>query len=71
MTQLSVNKLDNLDWRFAVSSASSDINKIGQTFLQMKMTIDGKDVFFELSLLQFFAFLSEMEKIKSQLDSFQ
>lgn len=89
MSQFYVNKVDNIDWKFAVASASSEVNQVGQTFLQMKMTIGGKDVFFglllsnihslyitrlillELSLVQFFAFLSEMEQIKAHLDSYQ
>jgi hypothetical protein len=84
MTQFHVNKLENIDWKFAVATASSEINQIGQTFIQIKLTIGGKDTFFglcmlffevlffflELSLTQFFAFLAEMEKIKSHLDSY-
>ena len=48
MSQFYVNKVENIDWKFAVSAASSEVNQIGQTFLQMKMTIGGKDVFFGL-----------------------
>ena len=94
MSHFYVNKVDNIDWKFAVAAASSEIDQLGQSFLQMKITIGGKDVFFgfsypvppyttslflyffhlpllELSLAQFFDFLSEMEKIKANLDSYQ
>lgn len=46
MSQFYVNKVENIDWKFAVAAASSEVDQIGQTFLQMKMTIGGKDVFF-------------------------
>jgi hypothetical protein len=46
MAQFYVNKLENIDWKFAVATASSEINQIGQTFIQIKLTIGGKDTFF-------------------------
>ena len=47
--------------------------QIGSTFLQLKMVVDKgagvtEDVFMELSLPQFYDFLSQMEKAKTYVD---
>ncbi|XP_062522679.1 COMM domain-containing protein 7-like [Corticium candelabrum] len=69
---LTVNRLVDMDWRFGVTAASSDVKKAGTTFLQVKFTLDRgtetEDVFMELTLQQFYQFLHEMEKAKTSLD---
>ena len=51
----------------------SVVAQIGSTFLQLKMVVDKgagvtEDVFMELSLPQFYDFLSQMEKAKTYVD---
>jgi len=68
-------RLIDMDWSFGVTAASDDINNVGRTFLQLKLTLErdasreGCDVvFMELSLEQFYQFLASMEKCKSYID---
>lgn len=46
---LTVNQLTDMQWRFGVTSGSSEVRKSGKTFLQMKLTINNgvknEDVF--------------------------
>eukprot|EP01080_Neovahlkampfia_damariscottae_P001692 gene1692-461_t len=70
VSKLSVNSLNDIDWRFGVSVSSSELSEVGATFLQLKLNINGKDEFIELDLPQFYNFLHEMEKGKSLLDFF-
>merc|ERR550519_1157684 len=70
---LAVNQLVDLQWKFGVTAASSDINLVGNTFLQMKWTIKNdvgklETLCMELSLPQFYKFLHEMEKAKTSMD---
>merc|ERR1711942_131937 len=70
---LSVNQLIDLQWKFGVTAASSDIQLVGNTFLQMKWTVKGEDgkletICMELSLPQFYKFLHEMEKAKASME---
>merc|ERR1712228_192676 len=70
---LSVNQLVDLQWKFGVTAASSDIQLVGNTFLQMKWTVKGEDgkletICMELSLPQFYKFLHEMEKAKASME---
>ncbi|KAL5517086.1 hypothetical protein EMCRGX_G002555 [Ephydatia muelleri] len=71
---LTVNQLVDMEWRFGVTAADSDMKKVGNNFLQLKLVLNkgGKteDVFMELTLNQFYSFLHEMEKVKSSLDYF-
>ncbi|WAR26315.1 COMD7-like protein [Mya arenaria] len=59
--------LDNL-----VTAASSELDKVGNTFLQLKLVINtGNGVtnsYMELTLPQFYSFLHEMEKAKASLE---
>ena len=62
-----------MDWNFGVTAASDDINNVGRTFLQLKLTLEsgggGLDVvFMELSLEHFYQFLASMEKCKSYIE---
>ncbi|KAM4652616.1 microtubule-associated protein RP/EB family member 1-like [Discoglossus pictus] len=71
---LSINQLLDMEWKFGVTAASSELEKAGSIFLQMKMIIK-KDhvpeaVYVELTLPQFYSFLHEMERAKSSLECF-
>ena len=69
-----VNQLVDMEWKFGVTAASSDLKVVGQTFLQLKLVVDRggrhEDVFMEMTLPQFYAFLHEMERAKSTLEYF-
>uniref|UniRef100_A0A7S2DBL4 COMM domain-containing protein n=1 Tax=Octactis speculum TaxID=3111310 RepID=A0A7S2DBL4_9STRA len=70
---LAANQLVDMEWKFGVTAASSEIAQIGSTFLHMKLVIDRgngsrEDVFMELSLPQFYEFMADMEKVKSYMD---
>ena len=72
---ISSNRLIDMDWSFGVSVCSNDSDQISKTFLQVKFRVESietrggvKDIFFELSLEQFYTFLAQMEKCKSLLD---
>jgi len=69
---LMVNQLVDIEWKFGVTASSSELDKVGNTFLQMKLVINTgngiKNVFLELTLPQFYSFLHEMEKAKASLD---
>ncbi|MCF8884128.1 hypothetical protein L5849_15660, partial [Erythrobacter sp. SN021] len=53
-TTLMVNQLIDMDWKFGVTAASSELNKVGSTFLQLKLVLDKghttDEVHMELSL---------------------
>ncbi|GFQ77095.1 COMM domain-containing protein 7 [Trichonephila clavata] len=68
-----INPLIDIEWKFGVSSASSQLNTVGNVFLQMKLEVDQgngrtKIVCFELQLSEFYSFLHEMERARASLD---
>ena len=71
---LKANHLVDLDWNFGVTAASSEMEQVGAAFLQLKLSMDkgenggAQDVFLELSVDQFYSFLSSMEQCKRFLD---
>ncbi|KAF2074158.1 hypothetical protein CYY_004529 [Polysphondylium violaceum] len=75
---LSVNQVLDMQWRFGVTTATSENTSSKQqssTFLQLKLVLDKgdnikEDVHMELTLPQFYQFLKEMEKAKSSLEYF-
>lgn len=71
---LMVNELVDMDWRFGVTSSTSEMFRVGSTFLQLKLVLNKgvtkENVSMELSLPQFYQFLHEMEKAKASLDFF-
>ncbi|KAL6076342.1 COMM domain-containing protein 7 [Balamuthia mandrillaris] len=72
---LMVNELVDLEWRFGVTSATSEVFRVGTSFLQLKLALNkGGDkteyVNMELTLPQFYQFFHEMEKAKMNLDFF-
>lgn len=78
---IAANELVDMDWSFGVTASSNDCDQMGKTYLQMKLTIRNdddatttgiggvRDVFVELSLDQFYSFLSQIERCKSYLDA--
>mmetsp|Transcript_17512 Transcript_17512/g.24300 ORF Transcript_17512/g.24300 Transcript_17512/m.24300 type:complete len:201 (-) Transcript_17512:1717-2319(-) len=72
---LMVNQLVDMEWKFGITAANSEVGKVGSAFLQLKLVLDkgnGKteDVIMELSLQQFYEFYSEMQKAKANLEYF-
>ncbi|XP_072050992.1 COMM domain-containing protein 7-like [Amphiura filiformis] len=69
---LMVNQLVDMEWKFGVTAASSELQTVGSTFLQMKLVVNKgnstENVYMELSLPQFYSFLHEMEKAKASLE---
>ena len=68
-----INQLVDMEWKFGVTAANSDLKSVGNSFLQLKLVInkgsdETEDVFMELSLPQFYSFLHEMEKAKASLE---
>ena len=68
-----INQLVDMEWKFGVTAASSEIKKVGNSFLQLKLVVNKgndvmEDIYMELSLPQFYTFLHEMEKAKANLD---
>lgn len=67
------NQMVDMEWKFGVTSASDEVDKVGSTFLNLKLVIDKsssqrEDVFMELSLQQFYEFMADMENAKAHLD---
>eukprot|EP01133_Synstelium_polycarpum_P007889 gene7889-9260_t len=72
---LTINQVLDMQWRFGVTTASSESKKGGNTFLQLKLVLDKggdskEDVHMELTLPQFYQFLREMEQAKQSLEYF-
>ncbi|XP_063065680.1 COMM domain-containing protein 7 [Engraulis encrasicolus] len=71
---LMVNQLVDMEWKFGVTVGTSEIQKTGNIFLQLKLIIrkgnSTENVYMELTLPQFYNFLHEMERAKSAMDCF-
>ncbi|XP_053310079.1 COMM domain-containing protein 7 [Spea bombifrons] len=71
---LSVNQLVDMEWKFGVTAATSELEKAGNIFLQLKMVVKKgsrtEPIYVELTLPQFYSFLHEMERAKGTLDCF-
>ncbi|XP_074868326.1 COMM domain-containing protein 7 isoform X2 [Carettochelys insculpta] len=71
---LVINQLIDMEWKFGVTAGSSELEKVGSIFLQLKlMTEKGghlEHMYVELTLPQFYSFLHEMERIKASLECF-
>ncbi|CAI5778577.1 COMM domain-containing protein [Podarcis lilfordi] len=69
---LMVNQLVDMEWKFGVTAGSSELEKAGSIFLQLKLVIrKGNKVeplYMELTLPQFYSFLHEMERMKTSLE---
>ncbi|KAF7997360.1 hypothetical protein HCN44_005637 [Aphidius gifuensis] len=66
------SKIIDVSWKFGVTAASSESDKVGKTFLQLRLILDNdgtrEDVFTEMTLSQFYKFLHDLEKAKNSLD---
>ncbi|CAO2585019.1 COMM domain-containing protein 7 [Lemmus lemmus] len=64
---LMINQLIDMKWRFGVTSGSSELEKVGSIFLQLKLVVkkgkQAENVYIELTLPQFYSFLHEMERV--------
>ncbi|XP_041080088.1 COMM domain-containing protein 7 isoform X2 [Polyodon spathula] len=71
---LMVNQLVDMEWKFGVTAGSSELQKVGSIFLQLKLVVrkgnTTENIFMELTLPQFYSFLHEMERAKASLDCF-
>lgn len=72
---LVINQLVDMEWKFGVTAASSELNTVGNTFIQMKLVVNKggnktENVYMELSLPEFYSFLHEMERAKASLEHF-
>ena len=70
---LRVNELVDMEWKFGVTASSHELQTVGSTFLQLRLVIDKgggerESKLMEPTLPQFYQFLMQMEKAKSQLD---
>lgn len=71
---LMVNQLVDMEWKFGVTVGTSELQKAGNIFLQLKLVVrkghTTENVFMELTLPQFYNFLHEMERAKASMDCF-
>ncbi|CAF0705989.1 unnamed protein product [Brachionus calyciflorus] len=69
---LMISQLVDMEWKFGVTASTNHIDKLGNAFLQLKLVynnggkLDSK--YMELTLPQFYSFLFEMNKAKSQME---
>uniref|UniRef100_A0A3Q3AQA2 COMM domain containing 7 n=1 Tax=Kryptolebias marmoratus TaxID=37003 RepID=A0A3Q3AQA2_KRYMA len=71
---LMVNQLVDMEWKFGVTVGTSEIQKVGNIFLQLKLVVrkgnSTENVYMELTLPQFYNFLHEMERAKASMECF-
>uniref|UniRef100_A0A672PR95 COMM domain-containing protein 7-like n=1 Tax=Sinocyclocheilus grahami TaxID=75366 RepID=A0A672PR95_SINGR len=71
---LMVNQLVDMEWKFGVTVGTSELQKTGNIFLQLKLVIrkgnKTENVYMELTLPQFYNFLHEMGRAKASMDCF-
>ncbi|XP_019747270.1 COMM domain-containing protein 7 isoform X1 [Hippocampus comes] len=71
---LTVNRLVDMEWKFGVTVGTSEIQKMSNIFLQLKLVVQKgnttENLYMELTLPQFYNFLHEMERAKASMDSF-
>ncbi|XP_006030589.1 COMM domain-containing protein 7 isoform X4 [Alligator sinensis] len=71
---LMINQLIDMEWKFGVTAGSSELEKVGSIFLQLKLVVKKgnhtEPVYVELTLPQFYSFLHEMERVKTSLECF-
>jgi hypothetical protein len=70
-----INPLVDMQWKFGITASNSELNKVGTTYLQLKLVFDKgnnttEDVYMELTLPMFYQFLHEMQKAKTNLEFF-
>lgn len=66
-------RLVNMEWKFGVTSSNSEMARVGNCFIQIKMILSKglstESLSFEMSLHQFYDFMHQMEKAKLEFDS--
>ena len=66
-----LTKLLDLEWRFGVTTANSSLNTVGTCFLQLKLSTlqngEKKDVIVEMSLSQFYSFLTKLQQAATDI----
>ncbi|KAI4824632.1 hypothetical protein KUCAC02_013130, partial [Chaenocephalus aceratus] len=71
---LMVNQLVDMEWKFGVTVGTSEVQKVGNVFLQLKLVVrkgnSTENVYMELTLPQFYNFLHEMERAKASMECF-
>ncbi|XP_041860658.1 COMM domain-containing protein 7 isoform X1 [Melanotaenia boesemani] len=71
---LMVNQLVDMEWKFGVTVGTSEIQKAGNIFLQLKLVVrkgtSTENIYMELTLPQFYNFLHEMERAKASMEGF-
>uniref|UniRef100_A0A8D1M131 COMM domain containing 7 n=1 Tax=Sus scrofa TaxID=9823 RepID=A0A8D1M131_PIG len=71
---LMINQLIDMEWKFGVTSGSSELEKVGSIFLQLKLVVkkgnQTENLYIELTLPQFYSFLHEMERVRTSMECF-
>ncbi|XP_037539976.1 COMM domain-containing protein 7 [Nematolebias whitei] len=71
---LMVNQLVDMEWKFGVTVGTSEVQKVGHIFLQLKLVVrkgtSTENVYMELTLPQFYNFLHELERAKTSMECF-
>lgn len=71
---LMINQLIDMEWTFGVTSGSSELEKVGSIFLQLKLVVkkgnQTENLYIELTLPQFYSFLHEMERVRTSMECF-
>uniref|UniRef100_A0A9L0RNZ1 COMM domain containing 7 n=2 Tax=Equus TaxID=9789 RepID=A0A9L0RNZ1_HORSE len=71
---LMINQLIDMEWKFGVTSGSSELEKVGSIFLQLKLVVkkgnQTENIYIELTLPQFYSFLHEMERVRASMECF-
>lgn len=70
---LTVNRLVDMSWSFGVTLATDEVDAIGETFLQLKLVLDGgsgarRNVYMELTLPQFYRLYAELQRAQTIVD---
>ncbi|XP_008579491.1 PREDICTED: COMM domain-containing protein 7-like [Galeopterus variegatus] len=69
---LMINQLIDIDWKFGVTSGSSELEKVGSIILQLQLVVkkgnQTENMYTELSLPQFCSFLHGMECVSTGMD---
>ncbi|XP_063104594.1 COMM domain-containing protein 7 isoform X5 [Cavia porcellus] len=69
---LMINQLIDMEWKFGVTSGSSELEKVGSIFLQLKLVVKKgnqiENLYIELTLPQFYSFLHEMERVRASME---
>ena len=74
---MTIKNLEDMEWKFGVTASSDELDTVGSTFLQMKFSLasgskvdnTSEQVHVEMSLPQFYNFLSTMEQAQAEMDA--